>query len=97
MKTLLIAGLLLFSWVWACNVPPPAPPPSVHEVVLTWQPSVGAQSYDIYRDSVAVGGSSSTDTWTDTNVVSGKTYSYCVASYNGAQSPCSATVIATIP
>jgi len=77
-----------------------------HSVALSWNPSSGATSYDVYRGTasgVCSGSpipyaSSATTSYTDTGVTAGVTYVYAVSAVNNAgQSACSNEVSATIP
>lgn len=89
------AIVLIASLMWACNS-------GSHGVMLRWQSSNGATSYEIFRDSgtgMAIIGSASTLNYLDGNVQRGASYSYCVkaVAVNGAESPCSVPVGITIP
>jgi hypothetical protein len=80
------------------NLPPPPPwPPSAPagltattncgEVMLTWAPSSGATNYNVKRSASSGGpyatlASTSSTSYTDTNVISGLTYYYVVSAVN---------------
>ena len=90
-------------------LPWPPPPPtglaataSYRQVVLTWNPSLGATNYNIKRSTVSgneitIASTSSTN-YTDLNVVSGTTYYYIVSAVNAnGEGMNSAEVSATLP
>jgi hypothetical protein len=101
------------SEVWSYTVPSgPQPPdsptgliavPGNAQVALSWQPSIGALSYDVQRAAGSPSGTFATISaglaatgFTDTSVVNGTTYYYAVSAVNEAgQSPSSAYVSAT--
>lgn len=74
--------------------PPPSPAnvvasPANGSVTLTWAASAGATSYSIYKNntggtSYSFVNSTSTTTFTDTNVVNGTQYTYVVTASNGS-------------
>ncbi len=53
------------------------------QVTLTWTPSVGATSYNIYMNGIVLVGVTNT-TYTDTGLVNGQTYSFQVTALNSA-------------
>ncbi len=92
--------------------PPPPPAPSApatftvstnnQQITLTWSAVNGATNYTLGR-STSTGGpytpifTGSVTTYTDTNVIFGRTYYYVVTAFNaGGQSPYSAEVNATL-
>jgi len=93
--------------------PPPATPtglsatPGNNQVVLSWNTSSGATSYNVKRSTTSgsgygVVGSPGTNGFTDTTAVNGTTYYYVVAAVNGSgesanSAQVSATPLATVP
>ncbi|HEX8762633.1 MAG TPA: DUF4082 domain-containing protein [Candidatus Saccharimonadales bacterium] len=86
--------------------PAPAPPAQVYAnqqnttVAVSWQPSISAnpiQSYNVIRNGATIG-SSTTTTFTDSNVTVGQTYSYQIQAVDntGAKSALSTAVSITI-
>ena len=78
--------------------PPPAPGApsqtacSTSSIAMTWSTSAGATSYDIYRNG-AFAYNTGGNTWTDTGLAAGTTYTYYVKAKNAAgDSPASGTV-----
>jgi hypothetical protein len=104
----------LIRTITGTTLPPPPPwPPSAPtsltaltncgEVTLTWSASSGATNYNVWR-SASIGGpystlgSTSSTSYTDTNVLSGTTYYYEVSAVNaGGEGQNSAPVSATPP
>ena len=67
-----------------------AKPPAVHSVILTWLPSPGATSYNIYRGTVSGGpyvkiGIALNPTYTDTPVPSGAVFYYVATTVQGKE------------
>lgn len=67
----------------------PSPPSNVRatattgtSVTVTWDASVGADGYLVFRNSVQVGSFTTNRTYTDTGLTAGTTYSYTVAAAN---------------
>ncbi|HVM47623.1 MAG TPA: chitobiase/beta-hexosaminidase C-terminal domain-containing protein [Candidatus Acidoferrum sp.] len=95
----------------ALPTPPPWPPPAPDnltedadcgQVVLSWSASPGAGSYNVKRSDSSTGpftntlATTSTTSYTDTNVVIGDTYYYAVSAVNsGGEGPNSDSVSAT--
>ncbi|MGC1708963.1 MAG: hypothetical protein WA799_04080 [Nitrosotalea sp.] len=79
----------------------PTPPPT--EINLSWNPSTGADSYTIFRglisgDYNATLGPTSSTTFSDTSVISGKTYYYVIEAANCAGKSSNSTKISqTVP
>ena len=80
--------------------------PTSHSVDLTWNASMGAVGYNVYRGTVSgglytllTGAPITTTSFTDTNVQSGQAYYYVVTALNsnGVESTFSNTAPATIP
>jgi hypothetical protein len=67
-------------------------------VVLTWQASIGATYYDVYRDGVKVASAITVTTWTDTAVNPGETHQYDVDAGNvSGTSAATAPITVNIP
>ena len=71
-------------------IPPSAPPAPTNltasagdaKVTLSWTSSAGAASYMVYRGGVSIATSVMTNSYTDTGLTNGTTYSYKVAAVN---------------
>lgn len=69
--------------------------PTQSGVNLTWNPSIGASSYKVYRSGNVLGTATTTG-FLDSHVISGNAYTYSVAAVNSAgESNTSVTVTAT--
>ena len=79
----------LIDWFIAFNpvMPPPDAPTGLQadngngQVILSWQSVPDADSYNIYRDGVLIDSTTSTS-YTDTNVINGQTYTYTITAVN---------------
>ena len=90
----------LIDWFIAFNpvMPPPDAPTGLQadngngQVILSWQSVPDADSYNIYRDGVLIDSTTSTS-YTDTNVINGQTYTYTITAVNNdGESPPSAPI-----
>lgn len=81
---------------WAASCPVCGGMAMAH-VVLAWDSVPGAAAYTVYRDGAKLT-TSPTPSWTDMDVVSGKTYAYAVSATGpGGESVRSLSVSATAP
>ena len=101
--------LLLFA-VFAVPVfaQAPSPPSNVRatastgtSVTVTWDASVGADGYLVFRNSVQVGSFTTNRTYTDTGLTAGTSYTFTVKAHNdygtGPASVASNAVVPTGP
>lgn len=102
MRSLILLLLAVFSVPAFAQAP--SPPSNVvaaatagTSVTVTWDASVGADGYLVFRNSVQVGTFTTNRTYTDTGLSPGTQYSYTVAAANtfGTSSQSAASVVTT--
>ncbi|MCU1373821.1 MAG: hypothetical protein JWO68_1107, partial [Actinomycetia bacterium] len=82
--------------------PPLAPPAGLSatagdaRVDLRWTASVGATSYDVYRDGTKVASTSGT-TWAATGLANGTTYAFTVTAANLASTSAPSAAVSSLP
>ena len=95
-----VVGVVLFGSMRARQAPKEA---RAHSVSLSWTPSAGATSYNVYRSAASGGpytkiGQSLTPSYLDTPVPSGALFYYVVTSVReGTESAYSREIKASVP